>query len=127
MRGIDESGNCSNFVETELLTFLKSNSQLKINSYTIVRGSIALIWSQTYSLFNFSKINLFDKNKSKSSLELHIKDLENRYRDYKIINLIDKTNKSYFEIAESWDNYFQNKVSKYSWFDKPILQDSKSQ
>lgn len=127
MRGIDESGNCSNFVETELLTFLKSNSQLKINSYTIVRGSIALIWSQTYSLFNFSKINLFDKNKSKSSLELHIKDLENRYRDYKIINLIDKTNKSYFEIAESWDNYFQNKVSKYSWFDQPILQDSKSQ
>lgn len=92
-RGCDHAGNCSNQVETELVTIIKHKVDLPIiNSYTIVRGSIALPWTQSISMFHsHGKTESENEESQKKCLDLHFTDIGNRYKDYTILNLIDKS------------------------------------
>jgi len=58
-RGIDESGNVANFVETELM--VRYNSGETIFSHVQLRGSIPLFWSQKAK--SSSKINFKDNRR----------------------------------------------------------------
>ncbi|TFK54747.1 hypothetical protein OE88DRAFT_1777920 [Heliocybe sulcata] len=50
-RGIDDEANVANFVETEVVMRVEREGTSNIFSYTIIRGSIPLFWSQPgYSL-----------------------------------------------------------------------------
>ncbi|EPQ58006.1 hypothetical protein GLOTRDRAFT_114553 [Gloeophyllum trabeum ATCC 11539] len=50
-RGIDDEANVANFVETEAITRVEREGTQNIFSYTIIRGSIPLFWTQPgYSL-----------------------------------------------------------------------------
>ena len=83
-RGIDENGNVSNFVESELLIFSKNN----LYSYTQVRGSIPLFWEQVGMQISHSVTITRDLRDSIDATSSHLRKMVRSYNNVNILNLL---------------------------------------
>ena len=84
-RGIDESGNCANFVETELI--LEYPALSLVYSHVQVRGSLPLFWSQK---LRSQKIKVYSLNQTltDTAFEAHMRDLSSQYNSIVMLNLL---------------------------------------
>ena len=78
-RGIDSSGNVANFVETEQILKVKNTSE--VFSFTQIRGSIPLYWSQlkTWKLRPDIVPHDYSMNIHLNALKYHLDDINSRY------------------------------------------------
>jgi len=135
-RGIDDNGHVANFAETEQLLIFPDG---KITSFTQVRGSIPLLWSQPVCM-KYEPAVYIEQDHIKESREFaqkHVDSLCELYSDNStprksgvtFINLIDQKGdqkrlgiafKEVFEYVAEKNCYHQNqnqKSLKYIWFD----------
>ena len=90
-RGVDEDGNTANTVETEQVLSRASWSPVhKIYSFTQIRGSIPLFFSQ--SPYSFKPIPVFQHSPETNhkAFRRHFTNLANRYGNVQIALLVDK-------------------------------------
>ncbi|CAH1404834.1 unnamed protein product [Nezara viridula] len=99
-RGLDEHGNCANYVETEQIL---SNSSHTV-SFVQVRGSVPLFWSQPG--FKYRPPPRIDKGESETKLafEKHMKGEITHYGPVCIINLAEQTGKE----RVIWEGFTQH-------------------
>lgn len=99
-RGVDEEGNCANYVETEQILSLRQHQI----SFTQVRGSVPLYWSQPG--YKYRPPPRIDRNEldTQKAFELHFhKELE-LYQSACIVNLIEQSGKEKI-IGDAYANH----------------------
>jgi len=125
-RGVDESGNVSNFVETEQILIFPDG---KVTSYVQVRGGIPVVWSSPVHL-KYDPVVYIDSNQQRSIewCERHVIDLFTQYADNHgnsnvlCINLVD-TKKDQLRLGISYKGVIDAILPrtpqplKYVWFD----------
>ena len=125
-RGVDDNGNAANYVETEqILSDPVWAPQRKIYSFTQIRGSIPIIFSQ--SPYSFKPIPLisqsFDTNQA--AFRKHFAAIVNQYGSTQVALLVDKhgTEANIGEEYEKHAKYLNDhngvngqKIS-FEWFD----------
>lgn len=125
-RGLDESGNAANFVETEQILIFPDGG---VSSYVQVRGSIPVKWNSPV-LMKYDPNVYIDEQSSKSEewCEKHVADLTDRYSDNQgvssviFINLVDKK-KDQQRLGVEFQKVVQKVEKKtkhkllYEWFD----------
>ena len=90
-RGIDDEGNCANFVETEqILTSDPWTDIPKVRSFVQVRGSIPLYFSQTPYAFKPIPVLHQSESLNQAAYKKHFKYLQDQYGDIQISLLVDK-------------------------------------
>lgn len=94
-RGIDEDGHVANFVETELMVRVLCEDRWNIFSFTQVRGSIPLFWSQSSTLTSMKPAPVLDRpvDQTLGITRLHFDDLKKRYGPQTVVNLAEITGK----------------------------------
>ncbi|KAL9118443.1 MAG: hypothetical protein Q9187_005008, partial [Circinaria calcarea] len=125
-RGINEKGHTANSVETEqILSDPSWSANTRIYSYTGIRGSIPLYFSQSpYSLKPVPVLqHSFDTNHA--AFQKHFKNLIIRYREIQIVVLVDKKGGE-AEIGAEYEkhtnqlnseNGIQGSKLGFEWFD----------
>ncbi|KAJ7590659.1 inositol polyphosphate phosphatase [Mycena floridula] len=83
-RGVDDDGNCANFVETE--TILSTDQHCV--SYVQVRGSVPLFWEQQGLQTFGQRIQITRPQASQPAFERHFADLAEEYNATHAINLL---------------------------------------
>ncbi|RKP02322.1 hypothetical protein CXG81DRAFT_17988 [Caulochytrium protostelioides] len=83
-RGVDDTGNVSNFVETEFLLYTPQRTF----SYLQLRGSIPLFWQQTGIQVNHKITITRDLDGSMNAVQKHFAELTARYGFVQIVNLL---------------------------------------
>ncbi|KAI0796871.1 DNase I-like protein [Abortiporus biennis] len=83
-RGVDDDGNCANFVETELIFTTDSHCY----SYTQVRGSVPLFWEQQGLQTFGQRIQITRPQASQPAFERHFTQLTEEYGFVHAINLL---------------------------------------
>ncbi|KAI9890278.1 MAG: hypothetical protein M1814_004313 [Vezdaea aestivalis] len=124
-RGVDEAGNVANFVETEqILSSPTWSPAAKVFSYTQIRGSIPLFFSQTPYAFKPSPQMHHSFETNHQAFSKHLEDLWRSYDTIKIVSLLDKGSheailgKSYQSHAEELVESGQlNSKLSFNWFD----------
>lgn len=125
-RGLDDSGNAANFVETEQILLFPNG---KVTSLVQVRGSIPLKWSSPV-LMKYDPNVYIDEDRAKSVewSERHCRDLLERYANDSgasgviFINLVDnkkdqgKLGTAFKEVIDAVNVKVQNQL-QYVWFD----------
>ncbi|KRX04616.1 Endonuclease/exonuclease/phosphatase [Pseudocohnilembus persalinus] len=112
-RGADTDGNTSNFVETEqILTY-----QNKVSSYTIIRGSIPLLWEQKGGDQNLRMHQ--GTNMSTQAFKKHFDSLKEIYKEYMCVNLMKKSHQAEGILTEAFEQELktQNLFDFYDYFD----------
>eukprot|EP00020_Sapocribrum_chincoteaguense_P010179 CAMPEP_0170743066 /NCGR_PEP_ID=MMETSP0437-20130122/7073_1 /TAXON_ID=0 /ORGANISM="Sexangularia sp." /LENGTH=591 /DNA_ID=CAMNT_0011081717 /DNA_START=28 /DNA_END=1800 /DNA_ORIENTATION=+ len=89
VRGLDDTGNCANSVETEQLVLLPSG---EIHATVTVRGSIPLYWSQFANIKYKPRPALAPGGVAAHSVpaERHFRELRSAYGDVTCVNLVDQ-------------------------------------
>ena len=125
-RGVDDNGNAANYVETEqILSDTSWSAQSKIYSFTQIRGSIPLFFSQSpYSLKPMPIIShSFDTNQS--AFKKHFSRIANTYGQSQVALLVDKRGTE-AKIGEAYEehmgylnehNGITGKKIGFEWFD----------
>lgn len=125
-RGVNEGGHTANSVETEqILSDPSWSANAKIYSYTGIRGSIPLYFSQSpYSLKPVPVLqHSFDTNHT--AFQKHFKNIIARYGETQIVLLVDKTGGE-AEIGAEYkrhtnqlnnENGIQGSKLDFEWFD----------
>ncbi|KZO95798.1 hypothetical protein CALVIDRAFT_482345 [Calocera viscosa TUFC12733] len=119
-RGIDDHGNVANFVETETIVSVDRDGRKNVFSYTQIRGSIPLYWSQPQPGLQLKPIPKLDRPLGDSSdiMRKHFTKLS-QYWPITIVNLAEITGKeavvtlAYREVAQG----LNMKDVKYHEFD----------
>ncbi|KAH8118625.1 inositol polyphosphate phosphatase [Phellopilus nigrolimitatus] len=83
-RGIDDDGNCANFVETETIF----NTDENCFSYVQVRGSVPLFWEQQGLQTFGQRIQITRPHASQPAFEKHFAHLIEEYNAVHAINLL---------------------------------------
>lgn len=102
-RGIDDEGYTANSVETEQLLSKQSGAPLnKMHSFTQIRGSIPLYFSQ--SPYSFKPVPNLQHSYEKNHIAFrrHLKILAARYGALQIVSLVDRTGGE-AEIGEQYE------------------------
>ncbi|XP_017769575.1 PREDICTED: phosphatidylinositide phosphatase SAC2 isoform X2 [Nicrophorus vespilloides] len=96
-RGVDDQGECANYVETEQLIAYQHHEV----SFVQVRGSVPVYWSQPG--YKYRPPPRIDKGEeeTKSAFEKHFKNEIARYGPVCVINLVDQSGKE----KVIWDSY----------------------
>lgn len=122
-RGIDDNGNCANFVESEqILSSPTWNDNAKIRSFVQVRGSIPLYFSQ--SPYSFKPIPTLQQSPetNRRAFEQHFKDLQRTYGDVHVVELVDKhggekqIGSEYEKTVRAFNEDHDAKL-QFEWFD----------
>ncbi|OWZ73355.1 hypothetical protein AYX14_01249 [Cryptococcus neoformans] len=92
-RGIDDNGHVANMVETEMIVRAKVEGKSSLFSFTQVRGSIPLRWSQSPYSMKPPPILNEPVDKTYAVASLHFNDLTSRYGPVTIINLSEQDGK----------------------------------
>lgn len=99
-RGVDEEGNCANYVETEQILSLRQHQI----AFTQVRGSVPVYWSQPG--YKYRPPPRIDRNEqdTQKAFELHFhKELE-LYQSACVVNLIEQSGKEKI-IGDAYANH----------------------
>lgn len=83
-RGVDDDGNCANFVETE--TVLTTDQHCF--SYVQIRGSVPLFWEQQGLQTFGQRIQITRPHASQPAFERHFAQLTEEYGSVNVINLL---------------------------------------
>lgn len=123
-RGIDDDGNCANFVETEqILSSSNWNPSKKIRSFVQVRGSIPLYFTQSPYSFKPAVIFQNSPQMNQRAYNKHFYTLRQQYGSVQIALLVDHhaTEKPIGEAFE--EMYIKAQADKqagdfrFTWFD----------
>lgn len=94
-RGIDDSGNVANNVETE--TFLLEDS--RVSSHVQVRGSVPLFWEQPGINFGQHKCDIIRKlDGSLPAAEKHFSKILENYSSCHVVNLLGTLSENDFNV-----------------------------
>lgn len=119
-RGSDQSGNVSNFAETEQIMVSSSPDFYDVFTYLQIRGSIPIVWRQSPSLKWSPKLEIeANKMKNMSAFDNHLINVKKNYGDATFVNLIDKKG-SQLKIGQYMTELFRTNEDKklhYVWFD----------
>lgn len=123
-RGIDDEGNCANFVETEqILSSSNWDPSKRIRSFVQVRGSIPLYFSQSPYSFKPAVIFQNSSQMNQRAYNKHFSALKQQYGTVQIALLVDH-HATERPIGEAFEKMYtesqeQNKASdvKFTWFD----------
>ena len=85
-RGVDDDGNCANFVETEMIVEYPSMSLMF--SHVQVRGSLPLFWAQKVK---GERVKI--GNDAANAFDEHFQDLFSLYSIVTMLNLLSQTAK----------------------------------
>ena len=125
-RGIDNEGNCANFVETEQILLFPDG---RLNSFVQIRGSIPLKWSSPV-LMKYEPVVYIDENQplSQACASKHLATVMDKYADDQgrcevvFINLVDnkkdqgKLGTAFREIVDALKPQVRSPLT-YVWFD----------
>ena len=123
-RGIDDDGNCANTVESEqILSSADWAPSGSIHSFTQVRGSVPVYFSQSPYSFKPVPILHHSQDTNDKATELHFKDLRIRYGDVQATLLTDKHGTE-ASIGEAYEKAVQRLSEadrlqgvSFDWFD----------
>ena len=114
-RGIDESGNVSNFVETELI--VSFNHGACIFSHMQIRGSVPLFWTQKAK--KQSKVTIKSTSQNKLAFTRHFDELLRKYSRVLVLNLLSQSKQDEEKLSEQMNNLLEMRndrnVSSYSY------------
>ncbi|XP_063921192.1 phosphatidylinositide phosphatase SAC2 isoform X1 [Zophobas morio] len=114
-RGVDEDGQCANYVETEQLVAYKTHEV----SFVQVRGSVPVYWSQPG--YKYRPPPRIDKGEAetKEAFEKHFSNEIQKYGPICAINLIDQTGKEkvIFDAYSTYILYYNSPFITYVTFD----------
>lgn len=90
-RGVDDLGDTANSVETEqILSRTSWEASQKVYSFTQIRGSIPLFFSQSPFTFKPTPVLQHSFETNHKALRLHFSNIVARYGDAQIVLLVDK-------------------------------------
>lgn len=125
-RGVDDEGHTANFVETEQIFSSPSwSSQSKIYSFTQIRGSIPLFFSQSPYTFKPVPILQHSFDINQTAFRKHFSTVIHRYGSAQVALLVDKHG-SESKIGEQYEqhtaylndhNGINGKKVGFEWFD----------
>uniref|UniRef100_A0A182W4G2 SAC domain-containing protein n=1 Tax=Anopheles minimus TaxID=112268 RepID=A0A182W4G2_9DIPT len=104
-RGVDEHGNCANYVETEQVLSLRQHQI----SFTQVRGSVPVFWSQPGYKYRPPPRLDRDETETQQAFEKHFDGELSIYQSICIINLVEQSGKEKV-IGDAYANH----VLKYN-------------
>ncbi|AET39525.1 phosphoinositide 5-phosphatase INP51 Ecym_4486 [Eremothecium cymbalariae DBVPG len=98
--GIDDSGNVSNFVESEVI--IQTDSYLF--AYVLTRGDVPLSWEVVEGqLLHSKKVKLIKSpDRTQSSFDKHFDEMASRYGDLSIVNLTKVRNSSHEVLSSAY-------------------------
>ncbi|XP_058840370.1 phosphatidylinositide phosphatase SAC2 [Topomyia yanbarensis] len=99
-RGCDDAGNCANYVETEQVLSLRQHQI----SFTQVRGSVPVYWSQPGYKYRPPPRLDRDENDAHLAFEKHFEKELKIYHSVCIINLVEQTGKEKI-IGDTYANH----------------------
>ncbi|XP_053682063.1 phosphatidylinositide phosphatase SAC2 isoform X3 [Sabethes cyaneus] len=99
-RGCDEEGNCANYVETEQVLSLRQHQI----SFTQVRGSVPVYWSQPGYKYRPPPRLDRDENETHLAFEKHFDNELKMYQSVCIINLVEQSGKEKV-IGDAYANH----------------------
>jgi SacI homology domain/Inositol phosphatase len=125
-RGVDEQGHVANAVETEqILSDPAWSPSFGVHSFTQIRGSIPLFFSQ--SPYTFKPVPTLQHSYpvNHRAFAKHFSHLRERYGDVQVASLVEQTGpeasvgEGYAEHAEKLNSELTNGTSKidFEWFD----------
>jgi hypothetical protein len=113
-RGIDDSGNCANWVETEQLLLYGDNN---VCSYTQVRGSIPVYFSQSpYSLKPVPKLSR-KIDDTFVTFNRHMNQIKKNYGDVLGISLVEKPPSGESQVGQAYADLADENGFDLEWFD----------
>lgn len=123
-RGIDDEGNCANCVESEqILSAPEWDNARPIRSFTQIRGSIPLYFSQTPYSFKPIPVMTQSEEANKAAMKKHFEALKKRYGDVQTAALVDKHGTE-VAIGEAYEKNLKSLVNsgdlqgvEWEWFD----------
>ncbi|KAL0573125.1 Inositol-1,4,5-trisphosphate 5-phosphatase 1 [Marasmius crinis-equi] len=101
-RGVDDDGNCANFVETETIFSADQHSV----SYVQVRGSVPLFWEQQGIQTFGQRIQITRPHASQPAFERHFSQLTEEYGAVHAINLLG-TKENEAILTAAYDRHLQ--------------------
>ncbi|XP_049279523.1 phosphatidylinositide phosphatase SAC2 isoform X3 [Anopheles funestus] len=104
-RGVDEHGNCANYVETEQVLSLRQHQI----SFTQIRGSVPVYWSQPGYKYRPPPRLDRDETETQQAFEKHFDGELSIYQSICIINLVEQSGKEKV-IGDAYANH----VLKYN-------------
>ncbi|KAL9128184.1 MAG: hypothetical protein Q9217_003084 [Psora testacea] len=125
-RGIDDEGQTANFVETEQILSKASWAPTEtIYSFTQIRGSIPLFFSQSPYSFKPVPVLQHSTEVNQSAFKRHFKQITSRYGDIQIVLLVDKAGgekaigEKYEAFVQQFNEENGNSSRKigFEWFD----------
>lgn len=99
-RGVDENGHCANYVETEQILSFRQHQM----SFTQVRGSVPVFWSQPGYKYRPPPRLDRDENETQIAFEKHFAQELDTYRNVCIINLVEQSGKEKV-IGDAYANH----------------------
>lgn len=124
-RGVDDDGHCANTVETEqILSKASWVSSERIHSFTQIRASIPLFFSQSPYSFKPVPVLQHSQETNQRALNRHFSNLMERYGDVQVALLVDKKGGE-AEIGQRFEESTANlnstgslkKKVGFEWFD----------
>jgi hypothetical protein len=92
-RGIDDEGDVANMVETEqILSSPFWDRSTKIYSFTQIRGSIPIFFTQSPYSFKPTPILQHSPEANLAAMRLHFQRLRHLYGNVQVVNLVEKSN-----------------------------------
>ena len=107
-RGIDDDGNCANFVETESIFWHPSGLCF---SYAQIRGSVPVFWEQTAQglLPQQQKIQVTRSlEATQPAFDKHFEALELKYGCVHVLNLLSRTKVGEVELTTCYNAHIRN-------------------
>lgn len=112
-RGIDDSGSCANFVETEQLLVCGP----RVLSFTQIRGSMPIFFSQSpYKLTPTPKLKR-SKEDTLPAFQEHFENLMQSYQNVMAISLVEKSPSRESAIGEMYQDLCVENGVTFEWFD----------
>ena len=123
-RGVDDDGNTANSVETEQM-LSKEDWSGKVYSFTQIRGSIPLFFSQLPYAFKPVPVLQHSAERNHNAFKRHFKAVSERYGGVQIVLLVDKTGgeaaigRRYEESTDNFNDATSNPSERlgFEWFD----------
>lgn len=123
-RGIDDEGNCANCVESEqILSTPDWDDSRPIRSFTQIRASIPLYFSQSPYSFKPQPVLLQSEAANRSAMRKHFEFLKGRYGDVQTAVLVDKHGTE-VAIGEAYGKNLRSLIESkdlqgvnWEWFD----------
>ncbi|BFZ64935.1 hypothetical protein YB2330_006093 [Saitoella coloradoensis] len=123
-RGLDDDGNCANFVETEEALFVypprgETSAEPTWFSHIQIRGSIPLFFSQSpYTLHPVPQLHRSDAANTKA-LQRHFENLKRVYGGVQCVNLVESQNREAIVGTKYEEEVrdLQDEAIGWKWFD----------